>query len=116
MKSTTPYERGDIVLVSFPFTDLTATKKRPALVVSPDSFHSERDDLLLAAITSKVVEGPFCIAVEKTDCIEGRLPRRSMVKSTKLFTIHWTLVVKKLCRLRPEKMHDILAEIRRFFE
>ena len=48
MRSTTPYKRGDIVLVSFPFTDLSAAKKRPALIVSPNSFNARQDDLVLA--------------------------------------------------------------------
>ena len=44
--------RGDIVLVPFPFTDLTDQKRRPALVVSPDAFDPE--DLVLCAITSRL--------------------------------------------------------------
>lgn len=53
MPSTTRYKRGDIVLVSFPFTDLSSSKTRPALVVSPDSFNQTMQDLVLAAITSQ---------------------------------------------------------------
>ena len=49
--------RGDIVLVPFPFTDLTGQKRRPALVVSPDGFDPE--DLVLCAITSRVAGQPF---------------------------------------------------------
>jgi mRNA interferase MazF len=48
MPSTTIYKQGDIVLVSFPFTDLTSAKKRPALVISPDSFNAVTEDLMLA--------------------------------------------------------------------
>ena len=53
MPSTTRYRRGDIVLVPFPFTDLSATKKRPALVVSPDKFNEHAQDVVLVAITSQ---------------------------------------------------------------
>ena len=47
MPSTTRYKRGDIVLVSFPFTDLSSSKRRPALVISPDSFNEHGQDLVL---------------------------------------------------------------------
>lgn len=40
MPSTTTYRQGEVVLVSFPFTDLTSTKRRPAVVVSPDTFNA----------------------------------------------------------------------------
>ena len=53
MRSTTRYRRGDIVLVPFPFTDLSSTQKRPALVVSPDRFNAHAQDVLLVAITSQ---------------------------------------------------------------
>jgi mRNA interferase MazF len=48
MPSTTGYKQGDVVLVSFPFTDLTSTKRRPAVVVSPDSFNARDEDVVLA--------------------------------------------------------------------
>lgn len=56
MPSTTRYKRGDIVLVSFPFTDLSSSKRRPALVVSPDPFNERGQDLVVVAITSQMPE------------------------------------------------------------
>jgi mRNA interferase MazF len=53
MPPTTRYRRGDIVLVSFPFTDLTSSKRRPALVISPNAFNDHGEDLVLVAITSQ---------------------------------------------------------------
>jgi len=52
MPFTTGYRRGDLILVSFPFTDLIAAKRRPALVVSPDFFNELNGDLTLPALTS----------------------------------------------------------------
>ena len=54
MPNTIGCEFGDVVLVPFPFTDQTATKKRPAIVVSSDAYHRERPDLILMAVTSQV--------------------------------------------------------------
>lgn len=114
MPSTTRYSRGEIVLVSFPFADLSSSKRRPALVVSPDSFNQTMQDLVLAAITSQGVEdGP--LTIEPGDCIDGILPRKSIVKPAKLFTMHTTLVLKKICTLGPEKVSGVLTEIRQFF-
>ena len=50
----TDYEFGDVVLVPFPFTDQSAVKKRPAVVISSDAYHRERPDLIIMAITGQV--------------------------------------------------------------
>lgn len=114
MPSTTRYKRGDIVLVSFPFTDLTSSKRRPALVVSPDAFNERDRDLVLVAITSQE-SGDRAVAIEPGDCVEGMLPKPSHVKVAKIFTMHSTLVLKRVCALRPEKLIDVLREVRNVF-
>ena len=49
-----PLRFGDVIVVPFPFTDQSAIKKRPAVVVSSESYHRDRPDLILMAITSQV--------------------------------------------------------------
>jgi len=115
MPSTTGYKRGDVVLISFPFTDLTSTKRRPALIVSPDSFNKLQQDLILAAITSQISEDEIAIVLADQDFQEGELPRKSMVKLTKLFTIHSELVVKRVCTLSEKKMAEVLQKLRDFY-
>ena len=99
MLSTTDYRRGDIVLVPFPFTDLSSTKKRPALVVSPDSFNEHAQDVVLVAITSQPSDS-HVVALDEHDYVDGKLPLTSFVKVPKLFTTHPTLVLKKICAIK----------------
>lgn len=52
------YEFGDVVLVPFPFTDQSGTKKRPAVVVSSRGYNCERRDMVIMAITSQIRSSP----------------------------------------------------------
>ena len=109
-----PYRQGDIVLVSFPFTDLTSTKRRPALVLSPDSFNAAAEDLVLAAVTSHSTDDPNAVRLWRGDFAAGGLPKPSMV-TTKLFTMHSSLIVKRIGTLRTQKMEEVLRTLRGFF-
>ena len=53
MPLTTSYSFGDIVLVPFPFTDQSGTKKRPAVIVSSAAYHQARRDVLIMAVTGQ---------------------------------------------------------------
>jgi mRNA interferase MazF len=115
MPSTTGYRQGDVVLVAFPFSDLTSTKRRPAVVVSPDVFNASNADLVLAAITSQLAQQGPAVFIGRGDVEEGALPKDSIVRLAKLFTLHSSLAVKRLCRLRNAKQAELLAELRVFF-
>ena len=49
----TGYRRGDVVLVSFIFADETGVRQRPAVIISSDAYHCGRDEVIIAAITSR---------------------------------------------------------------
>jgi mRNA interferase MazF len=51
------FSRGDVVLVPFPFTDLSATRVRPAVVVSSSEYEEETGDIILTMVTSRRHEG-----------------------------------------------------------
>lgn len=114
MPSTTRYKRGDIVLVPFPFTDLSSSKRRPALVVSPDWFNSSNQDLVLVGITSQIGDDPRSVLLDDADFVGGKLPKRSMVKLAKVFTIHSALIGKRICSITESKLEKILKTIREF--
>ena len=54
MAATSRFSFGDVVLVPFPFTDQSGTKKRPAVVVSSNGYNTSRRDIVIMAITSQV--------------------------------------------------------------
>ncbi len=83
---------GTIVLVRFPFTDLSGDKRRPALVVSRDN--DRRTDLIVCFITSVPRSGPDMAAIEATP--ESGLKVSSVVRFDKIATLDASVVSGKL--------------------
>ena len=94
----TPCEFGDVVLVPFPFTDQTASKQRPAVVVSSAAYHRERHDLILMAVSSQVGSGARFGEVEVRAWQRAGCWKPSVVEPV-LATVDKLLVRKKLGRL-----------------
>ena len=92
MPSTTPYKRGDIVLVPFPFTDLTSSKRRPALVISPDSFNAQQQDLVVAAIASQVPDATETLVLTSRDFSSGTLVKSRDAAAERLHVLPDLLV------------------------
>ena len=98
MPNTTNYKFGDVVLVPFPFTDQTTTKKRPAVVVSSNQYSNDRPDLILMAITSQL-SGYYRIGeVVVTDWKAAALLKASMTKPI-LATVQKSLIIRTLGQL-----------------
>lgn len=102
-------------MVPFPFTDLSGRKRRPALVISPDSF--DEQDLILCAITSRVPEdlSPWEVQLRARDMADDRLPKKSMVKVGKLFTMHRGLVAGRFGVVKERKLEEVLGRLRGMF-
>jgi mRNA interferase MazF len=118
MPSTTSYKRGEVVLVPFPFTDLTSVKQRPALVVSSDTLNQKRPDILVAAITSQVPPqlAEDEILIPSKELLQWGLPKPSVIKLTKLFSIHQSLILKSLGRATGDSLETILRKILEQFQ
>jgi mRNA interferase MazF len=105
------------VLVPFPFTDLSATKQRPALVISPDRLNDARPDLVVAAITSQI---PVMLSEDEVRLADAELvacglPKPSIVKLGKIFTIHQGLIRKRLGRLPQRTLEEIRQTVLKLF-
>ena len=84
------FEKGDIILIPFPYSDLTGSKKRPALIISNPNLKGE--DKICCLITSNnSSEG---ILISKDSFVEGKLPFKSWVKPSRIFTIDGRIIIK----------------------
>jgi mRNA interferase MazF len=96
--------RGLIVLVRFPFSDLSSSKLRPACVLA----HSGGPDWILCQITSNPYSDVRALPVTASSFAEGGLPRESYARPSKLFTAHESIVVRIAGRLTSDSHQRII--------
>jgi len=95
MPSMTVYKFGDVVLVPFPFTDQTTSKKRPAIIVSSDEDNRQRPDLILMAVTSQIRPSATFGETAVSGWKQAGLLKQSVIKP--IFTsVEKGLVLRKL--------------------
>ena len=106
------YERYTVVRVPFPFTDRTATRNRPALVLSDAAaFNAPSGHSVMAMITS-VANPPWPLDCPLVDLASAGLPAPSKVRF-KLFTLDHRLVRGELGRLGAADAEDVSAGLDR---
>ena len=89
---------GEVVLVPFPFTDHSGTKKRPAVIVSSSGYNANRRDLVIMAITSQVRTPPGFGEALVTDWQAAGLIKPSVLKPV-FTTIEQELVLRTMGKL-----------------
>ncbi|MBI3813218.1 MAG: growth inhibitor [Nitrospinae bacterium RIFCSPLOWO2_02_39_17] len=102
----TTYERGDVILVPFPFSDQTTTKKRPAVIISSNTYNNVSSDIIIMAITSQTEK-----ILGIGECLIGDwhiagLLKPSAIKSA-ISTIEQKLVLKKLGKFSLNDMNSM---------
>lgn len=95
-----PSSFGDVVLVPFPLTDKSATKQRPAVVVSSEVYHREHADVILMAVTSQL-RPTSTTEVTITHWQKAGLLKPSVIKAA-VTTLERRLVIRTLGRLDEE--------------
>jgi mRNA interferase MazF len=103
--STTAFKRGAIVLLPFPYTDQSGTKRRPALILSTDAYNLRRTDLIVAPITSNLA-GRQPDDTVLSDWAAAGLLKPSAVKGI-LGTVEQTLVLRPLGRLSAADLQQV---------
>ena len=94
---------GSVVLVPFPFSDLSGSKKRPALILAD----AGRGDWVCLQITSNAYGDPAAILLKDEECSEGFLAQTSSIRPGKLFTAQEGLFIRCVARIADGKMDEV---------
>lgn len=113
MPSTTTYRKGDVVLLIFPFSDLSTAKRRPALIVSPNSSNSG-SDVVVAYITSQMSSYSAGRDVILHGWNSAGLPKPSLVRM-KFATLDKVLIIRKLGELKSADLVEVEKAVLNFF-
>ena len=104
--------KGDIVVLPFPFSDLSTTKKRPALIIAT----LEGDDLIVVQITGQVKKDSYVIELEDLDIAGGKLYGVSYIRPNKIFTADKSIIHYKVGTLNSLKMNKVEERIIRIIK
>ncbi len=105
------FVKGDVVVTLFPFSDLTANKKRPALVIADLS----GDDIIICLITSQNARDSYAISLSNEDFENGSLKKVSNIRPNRLFTIDAKVISYKIGKLSNQKIREVTDKILKIF-
>ncbi len=101
------FVKGDVVVVPFPFSDLTQAKRRPALVITA----LEGDDVILCQITSQTIKDNYALSLDDKDFETGSLKQPSNVRPNRIFTIDSHIILYQVGSLKREKLTEIIDKV-----
>jgi len=101
------FVKGDIVIVPFPFSDLSQSKRRPALVAA----NLRGDDLILCQITSQNLSDSYAIAVSNNDFETDLLNEPSNIRPNRIFTADQSIILSIASHFKSAKTNQAIAKI-----
>ncbi len=104
--------KGDVVVVPFPFSDLSSNKRRPALVVAD----IQGDDVIMCQITSKKVGDSYAITLATDDFKSGKLSMKSNIRPNRLFTGNSKIILYRAGTLKTKKLDEVTDKIVEIFK
>ena len=100
-------KQREIILINFPFSDLTGQKVRPALVISNNPYNQINLDAIVLAITSNLSPHPYKVLIKIQDLESGSLPLKSAIRVDKPFSVLQTKVLKIQTKITVNKLEEV---------
>jgi len=107
------FNQKDIVLIPFPYSDLSVSKKRPALIISNEKIN-RMQDRICCLVTTKSHKNDLII--KKDSFEEGTLPFKSFVRPHRIFTIHENAIIKKLCKINNNLHISVINKLNEYLK
>lgn len=104
--------KGDVIVLEFPFSDLTTYKRRPALIIKVP----RGEDVIICQITAESQEKNVEILIKNNELVKGELKRDSYARIDKITTIKKTRIKYKIGSLKPEKFKEIIERVISFLK
>lgn len=101
------FVKGDIVVLPFPYSDLSASKKRPAMVLTD----LKGNDIILCQITSQFIKDDHAIALDNSDFIKGSLNKPSNIRPNRLFTAEKSIIDRKIGTVKPDVFEKVVGKL-----
>ena len=101
------FVNGDVVVVPFPFSDLTQSKRRPALVIA----ELTGKDVILCQITSQWINDEYAIIIDDKDFDEGSLKQRSHIRPNRIFTADSSIILYSVGCLKKKRIVDVIDKL-----
>lgn len=101
------FVKGDVVVIPFPFSDLSQSKRRPALVIAP----LEGNDAILCQITSKTIKDSYAISIDDTDFASGSLRQPGNIRPNRLFTADSNIILYRVGSIKKEKLTQVVERV-----
>ncbi|MDR3329491.1 MAG: type II toxin-antitoxin system PemK/MazF family toxin [Prevotellaceae bacterium] len=101
------FVKGDVVVIPFPFSDLSGSKRRPALALTD----LQGDDILLCQITSQCPHEAVAVPLLLSDFAAGSLPLSSYIRPTRIFTADKKLIIRKAGTISADLMNTVTCRI-----
>lgn len=103
---------GDIIVIDFPFTDLSSSRKRPGLVLAS----LEGDDLIICEITSVMRKDSYVVFLESKDLESGKLRTNSIIRPNRILTINKSKISYKFGKIKDSKLQEVLGKLKIVFK
>ena len=99
--------KGDVVVIPFPFSDLSQSKRRPALIIASLA----GDDAILCQITSKTIQDIYAISIDDSDFDDGSLKQSGNIRPNRLFTADSHIILYRAGHIKNDKLNQVIEKL-----